>query len=185
MSFASGTHKHQFSDSSSTTTSLLSFGLPPFLGYETNLATKMSPPCSRSTTPDITSPTYRDPIGYKIKYQVVCQTFSVNISQFVDLNFVATKVTMLPRTIHEHHDVAAIEIESECKKNYMDLLEFLLMQRQVEEADRSVAAAGKMKDEAEKNAEYLREQLQRLKITMEQGSYALNVRIHEEVVRQE
>lgn len=92
---------------------------------------------------------------------------------------------MLPRTIHEHHDVAAIEIESECKKNYMDLLEFLLMQRQVEEADRSVAAAGKMKDEAEKNAEYLREQLQRLKITMEQGSYALNVRIREEVVRQE
>lgn len=177
MSFTLGTHRRQSSDSSSQ--------WPPFLGYETNLATKMSPPCSRSTSPDITSPIHRDPIGYKINYRVVRQTFSVNITQPINLNFVATKVTTLPRKIYEHHDVASAELETECQKNYMDLLEFLMIQRQVEEADKSVAAAGKLKDEAEKNAECLKEQLQRLKTTMEQGSYALNMRIREEVVRQD
>lgn len=95
------------------------------------------------------------------------------------LTFVATKLTTLPKNIYEYHAELANEIEEECRKDYKNLLEFLLMQRQVEEAEKSVAAAGKMKYDAEKNAECLKEKLQLLKSTLYQGSYSLNMRIRE------
>lgn len=89
MYSAHKSHKHSASDSSGTTSSSSADMEAFFDGFERDMAaTEMTPPSSRSTSPDVSVTVSEVSVTTaEIGYQMVCQNFSININQLMNLNF--------------------------------------------------------------------------------------------------
>lgn len=103
----------------------------------------------------------------------------------MNLNFFSpTKTFQLPLEVYKGaSDSMSAELEADSKQNYARIIDYLLMQRQIEEADKNLVAAERMKDEALKNSTVLKENLKCLRTQLHEESRGLNRRIRAEAAR--
>jgi len=91
---------------------------------------------------------------------------------------------LLPLAVYEAaSDSVSAELEAESGQNYGHIIDYIAMQRQVEEADKHLAAAEKMRDEAQKNCATLKENLKCLRAQLHEEARGLNRRIRAEATR--